>query len=365
MRVSVGENAVLMACVVMGIEFFLILVYVRIQVLVAARNRIERAVRAELLRPGAYAGEDPPADRPSLESMYSTLCFDPDEKTGVLIGAVYALTAVLFLTAIFRVPFSPLDSLSAGTMMCVAAASLAVFASMQWGFLKLVVLPHYARLYNKLVVDDIPVFESDPARVTGVLLAPAMVFVAAFAFIAVAFFGAVDWPVVGFAALMAVVGITTEVLTWVAITGYSLPLRSTASAMSDAITAVLWVNRSNPPEVALDVLHRAWFPDASSMLSVENVFQNTYRELFARKRLSVDGDGDLVIVAAPTDRVLSSVLVTACALMMLVPVVTVVFRGDAFDSVLFASQVLGVLGVYGVFIAFAGDTATMSRVAKF
>ena len=78
--VSPQENAHLIASFVMGVEYLLILFYIRIQILCALKRVVEDAVKAEFTRPGAYIGDDPPAEpRVDLGEIYSKLTLDGEK----------------------------------------------------------------------------------------------------------------------------------------------------------------------------------------------------------------------------------------------------------------------------------------------
>ena len=360
--VSPAENAQLIASFVMGVELVLILVYVRMQVVSALKGAVERTVASELARPGAYLGKDPPAARPNFERLYASLSLDGEHRTGVLTCFVYFLTAVIFVVSIVRMGDFESVPRSSSTSIASALAGLSVFAASQWGFLKLVVLPHYARLFNQITGSDIPAFEADEARVTFLLLGPAFAFLIALSLFAFALSGQIEWGVVGVTVLIAVASVSTEVVSWGAITGFSVPMESVVSAVADSVTAVLWVNRDNPPEVALERLHEALFPDASSSLSPGNILQTYYREAFDRKRLVLDPSGDLAVASAPSG-VLQSAFLLACAIaLILAPIVAVAVRGLGMDAAVFAAQIACVTFVYAVFVRYSEDTETMKRI---
>jgi hypothetical protein len=360
--VSPQENAELIASFVMGAEFLLILFYVRIQILAALKGVVENAAKAELNRPGSYIGDDPPAEpRVDLGSVYSMLTLDGEHRTGLLVCLVYGLTALFFIGGISRMRGRG-EGVSVPTLLTSVLAGLAVFALSQWGYLKFVILPHYARLFNTVSGSSIPVIEMDDARTTAALLSPTLIAAVLFVAYSVVYFGAVDWRVVGVTTFIAALSVSTEVVSWVAVTGYSVSMESVVSAVADAATAVLWVTRDNSPTVALEKLHDALFPDASSVLSLGNIAPHFYMEFFARRRLEVAFDGSLVVVKAPTPLLRSLCLVGCSLALMIAPVVAVAVWGRGLDFVVLLGQIAAIGFVYAMFIRFSDTSNTMKRI---
>lgn len=363
---SPQENAHLIASFIMGAEFLLIIFYIRIHILSALKGVVENAVKAELTRPGAYFGNDPPAEpRVDLGSVYSLLTLDGDHRSGLLMCLVYFLTAVFFIGSISRMRGEGEgegESVSVPTLLSSVLAGLAVFALSQWVYLKFIILPHYARLFNTVSGASIPLIEMDDARTTAALLCPTIIAAVLFVAYSAVYFGAVDWWVVGMTTFIAVLSVSTEVVSWVAVTGYSVSVESVVSAVADAATAVLWVTRDNSPSVALEKLHESLFPDASSMLSPSNIASHFYMEFFARRRLEVAPDGSLVVVKAPTPLLQSLCLVGCSLALMIAPVIAVAVWGRGLDLVVIIGQLAAIGFVYGMFIRFGDHSNTMKRI---
>lgn len=354
----------MVSCFVMGAELLLLFIYIRTQITVTLKRLVLERVERELLRPGRYRGDDPPSERPSLEKLHAAFCANSYNNAEVLAALGYALATAGFMTLLSKVrPASA--AVGRATALASASAGLVMFLLSQWGFLKLGMLPFYADLYNQFTDErPIPRIEADDTNVTLVLLTPTLVAAVALVATGIAAFRDISWGAVAVAAAVALLSLGTEVVSWVLLQGFAVPVASVVSSMTDAVTAVLWVNRDNPPEEAVLKLRAALFPGQSTALSARTLIPHVIRDNFSRKRLEVTEGGALEVRNAPSNPVRSLMMLACSAVLLVAPLVVVAMRAHMFDAAVITVQLLIVAIAYLLYVFVTGRTATMRRLTK-
>lgn len=357
-----ADSTAMLSCFVMGAEMLLLFVYIRTQILVGIKRRILSLVDGELNRPGRFRGGDDPVKRPSFERLHASFCVDSYNSSALLAALGYVLATLALLSFVSRVrpsrtPFQdPLTAVASG------AAGMLVFLASQWGFLKLAVLPFYADLYTRITGDVVPRYEQDSPGVTLTLLLPTLLSAAVLLLVGIAGAGRISWAAVSWTAAVSLLSLGTEAVSWFLMKGFAVPVSEIVSGVTDAITAVLWVNRENPPEVAVRRLKEALFPDASVTLSSANIAKHVHRDHFARKRLEVTDFGGLVVRDAPSEPARAVVMLACAGCLLLAPFVVLALRAPALDAAVVAAQLALIAATYGVYTVTTGRTATMRRL---
>lgn len=360
--VSVLDSTALLSCFVMGAELLLLFVYIRTQILVGIKRQILTLVDKELTRPDRFLGSDEPVKRPNFEQLHSSFCADSYNSSALLATLGYVLATITMLSIVSKVRPSRATASDPLTAVAAGAAGMVVFLASQWGFLKLAVLPFYADLYNKITGEAVPRYETDSPGVTITLLTPTLLSATALLVTGLAGFGRIKWAVVAWTAAVSLLSLGTEVVSWFLMKGFAVPVSEIVSGITDAITAVLWVNRENPPAVAVAKLKESLFPDASVALSAANIAKHVYRDHFDRKRLEVTDFGGLVVRDAPSEP-LRAVIMLACAgCLLLAPFVVLALRAPVLDAAVVTIQLLLIAVTYAIYTFTTGKTATMRRL---
>ena len=360
--VSVADSTALLSCFVMGAELLLLFVYIRTQILVGIKRQILTLVDRELNRPDRFMGSDDPVERPGFERLHASFCADSYHSSALLATLGYVLATTALLSIVSKVRPSRTSSLDSWTAVASGAAGMVVFLASQWGFLKLAVLPFYADLYNRITGERVPRYETDSPGVTVTLLTPTLVSALVLLLVGLAGFGRIRWAAVAWTAAVSLLSLGTEVVSWFLMKGFAVPVSEIVSAITDAITAVLWVNRENPPEAAVRKLKEALFPDASVTLSAANVAKHVHRDHFGRRRLEVTGTGALVVRDAPSEPVRALVMLACTGCLLLAPFVVLALRAPALDAAVVTVQLLLIAVAYGIYTVTTGKTATMRRL---
>ena len=362
--VSIVDSTIMLSCFVMGAELLLLFCYIRTQILVGIKRRVFDLVKAELLREDRFLGGAEPTRRPSFEQLHSSFCADSYGNSSLLAILGYALATAFLVSLLSKIRTSK-DTISSGpTLIASAAAGMTVFLGSQWGFLKLAVLPFYSDLYDRVTGQDNPSFEKDPPAVSLKLLGPTITCMCVLLVVSLAAFGRINWGAVAFTALISVFSLGTEVISWFLMKGFAVPVTEIVSSVTDAVTAVLWVNRDNPPSRAVDMLRESLFPDGDPSLTASNLFRHVYRDHFDRRRLEVDEDGSLVMASARSDRIRALVMIACSACLILCPFVVVALRAPAMDAAVIVFQLLLIAGTYGIYMFTTGETTTMVRITR-
>lgn len=359
--VSAGDSTAMLSCFVMGAELLMLFVYIRTQILVVVKRHILSLVDGELNRPGRFLGSDEPVKRPQFERLHSTFCADSYHSSALMAALGYALVTLVFVFILSKTRSSSEDHSHALTAAAAAAAGMVVFLASQWGFLKLAVLPFYVDLYNRITGEEAPRYEPDSPGVTVTLLAPTLLSALVLFVCVVAGYGSIRWAAVAWTAAVSFLGLGTEVVSWFLMKGYAVPVSEIVSGVTDAITAVLWVNRENPPEVAVRKLREALFPGASVTLSAANIAKHVYRDHFDRKRLQVTDFGGLVVRDSPSEPLRALVMLGCAGCLLLAPFVVLALRATALDAAIVVAQLLLISASYGIYTFTTGKTATMQR----
>lgn len=359
---SVADSTVMLSCFVMGAELLLLFAYVRTQILVGVKRRVLSAVEAELLRDGRFRGAPHSVGRPDLERLHSAFCADWYGSSSVLAVLGYLLATVLLLSMLSNVRTAKNAVSSGPTLVASAAAGTLVFFVTQWGFLKLALLPFYSDLYDKVTGGDNPGYEHDPPGVTLTLLSPTLFSACVLLAASAVWSSEIDWGAVAFAAGAAVLGLATEAVSWLLMKGFAVPVAEIVSAVTDAITAVLWVNRSNEPQRAVDRLRESLFPDGSPKLTRSNILRHIYRDNFDRRKLEVDDHGALVLRRAGSERLRAVIMIACAACLLSAPFVAVALRAPALDAAVIMAQLLSIAAAYWIYVIATRDTATMKRL---
>lgn len=355
-------SAALLSSFVMGAELLLLLVYVRAQILIIAKRRVYAMAEAELLRPGRFVGADPPTRRPSLERLHASVCADSYSSSATLAAACFSAAAAVLLALVMRGPAGPAPPVNAATAVTGGAAALAVFLASQWAFFKGAVLPFYARAYNLAAGADIPLVEADPPGASLLLLAPTLASLLLLAALA-AGGRAVSWPRVAACAAVALPSLATEAVSWLVMKGFAVPVDRIAAAFTDAVTAVMWVNRDNPPGAALARLREALFPTGRDTLAAGSIVGLARADNFRPSRLEVADGGRLEVRPAPAPAAWIPALMLVSSLALIAaPVAAAAALAGPLDAAVLLAQMVAIAAAYAVFTLGGGATATMRRI---
>jgi hypothetical protein len=360
--ISVADSTAMLSSFVMGAELLLLFVYIRTQILVAIKRKIYFSVRDELTREDRFLGTDTPLKRLELERIHSLLCVDSYDNSAMLATLGYVLATVALVVILSKASPSNNPDTDALTTLAATSAGLVFFLGSQWGFLKLGILPFYADLYNRFTGQNIPLYEADSASVTLVLLGPTILSAFVFVIAGLAGFQSIAWALVAVTLLFSVLGLGTELVAWFLMRGFAVPVTDSVSALTDAITAVLWVNQDNSPEIAIKRLAQSLFPDNTFTMTTGNIFKHVYRDNFARKRLEVTDYGALVVRDAPSNRLRAAVMLGCAACLLLAPFVALAARAPPGDAVVVIAQIVIIAFAYWIYILNTGGTATMLRL---
>lgn len=318
-------------------------------------------VQGELLRKDRYLGNSDPIKRPSFDQLHSSFCADSYSNSSLLAILGYFLATLSLLSMLSKVRNSGIKS-SGPTVIVSSAASMVVFLVSQWGFLKLGILPFYSDLYDKVTRSDNPTYEADSIGVTLVLLSPTIISACVLIVSGVIWFNQIAWGSVAFATIISVFSLFTEVISWFLMKGFAIPVTEIVSSITDAITAVLWVNRNNPPEHALKRLKESFFPDNSLALSSSNILKHIYRDHFDRRKLDVNDYGSLVLRKADSQKIRALIMIMCSICLLLAPFVVVALRAPALDAAVIIFQLLLISATYGIYIFTTDKTTTMKRL---
>lgn len=359
---SLIDATLVLSCFVTGSELLLLFAYVRTEILYSIKKRLYKQVESELLRIGRYAGSDPPMKRFDLDKVLSMICLNSYGKY-TLATLAYVLCTFVTLS-LLSIRFPSLGQPNLPTNIASASVGVGILLVSQWVFLKLSILPFYARMYNRLSGDSIAVIEKDPLKVTFILLSPSIAAFATFATTCIVAPFRIDWWVVAKTIFFASIGTLTSLISWALVEGFALPGDKIESSVSDAVTATLWVNNDNAPEEATHMLKNTYFYGGDMSIGVGNIHKHIWRDNFSCRKLVVDDGGDLKIARSNSNVSASAIMVLCSVVLFFAPFVVLAWRADLMDGVTIAFQIAVVFCAYLLYVNYTNQTSTMRRISK-
>nr|WRJ69947.1 hypothetical protein TetV2_00502 [Oceanusvirus sp.] len=364
--VTALESTVILSSVVLGVELFLLIAYIRVQVLNGIKRQVYKRAAKEI--DDLEITDSEPVDRPRLEDLHSAVCIRAYENSSILAVLGYALSTIFvvyLLSGVGKGEGGGLARHNTQTMVAAMFLSLVVFLGSQWGFFKLAVLPFYADVYTRFTGIDIPQFESDSLSLTLSLLSLTIVALLGFLVTGVAGFFRISWGVVLIEGLVSVLSLGTEVVSWVLMQGFAVPVSETVSAVADCTTAVLWVNENNSPDEAKAQISRVLFPNGERRITVFNIFSHFVHDNIDRKKLVLGENGGLDIVPSDERFLWVNIAMFSCVVVLfLAPIFVIWTRTARAETIIFAIQVAFIICSYGLYIKLSDKSATMQKVLQ-
>jgi hypothetical protein len=359
------ESTIILSSFVLAIELFLLVAYVRVQILNAIKRYVLKFSSDSI--DDIELSDSEPVERPNLENMHSTLCLRAYENSSLLAILGYAMSTAFIVYLLSKVGRGgeSVQRLNTPTILAGMFLSLAVFICSQWVFFKVAILPFYADIYTRFTGIEIPRLEMDPPSVTLSLLALLLLSVFGLIVTGIFRFSNISWSAVLFEGLVSLLSLGTEIVSWVLIQGFAVPVSETVSAIANSTTAVLWVNSENSPVVAKAELARVLFPDGNPSLSRSSIFSHFVNDNFDRQQLVLGQDGSLEIVSAPESFLWTNIIMLTCVLVLIAaPVFVTVTKTRGINTAVLVFQTTVILMSYAVYVEVGGKSTTLEKIGS-